>query len=74
VLRYAGDRTFVLRDDVWTDTAFDPDAMIPVEVSFASDEYFALLSEHPELGAAFALGQQVVVVVGDSAYRVTSAA
>jgi Ca-activated chloride channel family protein len=74
VLRYAGDRTFVLRDGVWTDTAFDPDAMTPIEVSFASDEYFALLSEHPELGAAFALGQQVVVVIGDSAYRVTSAA
>jgi Ca-activated chloride channel family protein len=74
VLRYAGDRTFVLRDGVWTDTAFDPDTMTPVEVAFASDEYFALLSEHPELGAAFALGQQVIVVVGESAYQVTSTA
>ena len=72
VMRYAGSRTFILRDGVWTDTAYNPDAMTVVEVPFASDEYFALLGEHPELGAAFALGQQVLAVVGDTAYRVTA--
>jgi Ca-activated chloride channel family protein len=71
VLRYAGTRAFVLRDGVWTDTTFDPDAMSTVDIPFASDEYFALLEEHPELGDAFALGQQVIVVLGDTAYRVT---
>jgi Ca-activated chloride channel family protein len=73
VLRYAGNRAFVLRDGVWTDTAYDP-AMTTNDVSFASDAYFALLSDHPDLGPAFALGQQVLVVVGEQAYRVTAAA
>ncbi|MBW3633283.1 MAG: VWA domain-containing protein [Chloroflexi bacterium] len=70
VLRYAGTRAFVLRDGVWTDTAYDPDEMTTVEVPFASDAYFTLLRDHPVLGPAFALGQQVVVVLDDTAYRV----
>ena len=70
VLRYAGTRAFILRDGVWTDTAYDPAAMTTTNVPFASDEYFRVLGEHPELGAAFALGQQVVVVLDDTAYRV----
>ena len=71
VLRYAGDATFVLRDGIWTDTRFDAGSMTAVDVPFASDAYFDLLSEHPDLGAAFALGQEVIVVLGDTAYRVT---
>jgi hypothetical protein len=72
VLRYAGSRAFVLRDGVWTDTSFDPAATTTVDVPFASDEYFALLGEHPELGPAFALGQQVIVVLDGTAYRVSA--
>jgi Ca-activated chloride channel family protein len=74
VLRYAGGRTFVLRDDVWTDTAFNPDQMTATTVPFASDDYFALLGEHPELGSAFALGQEVIVMLGGTAYHVTAEA
>ena len=74
VLRYAGDRAFVLRDDVWTDTTYDPSTMTTIDVPFASEEYFALLGEYPELGDAFALGQQVIVVLGDDAYRVIAGA
>jgi hypothetical protein len=48
--------------------------MTAIDVQFASDEYFALLGEHPELGGAFALGQQVVVVLDGTAYRVTAEA
>ncbi|MDQ3227915.1 MAG: VWA domain-containing protein [Chloroflexota bacterium] len=72
VLRYAGTGAFVLRDDVWTDTAFNPDTMTTIDVPFASDAYFDLLSQHPGLGAAFALGQQVIVVLDEVAYRVTA--
>jgi hypothetical protein len=46
--------------------------MTTLDVPFASDEYFALLGEHPELGPAFALGQQVIVVVDGTAYQVTA--
>jgi Ca-activated chloride channel family protein len=72
VLRYAGTRAFVLRDGVWTDTAYDPNDMETIEVTFASDDYFSLLHDQPELGPAFALGHQVVVVLDDTAYRVTA--
>ena len=74
VLRYAGSRAFVLRDGVWTDTTYDPATMTATDVPFASDEYFTLLGEHPELGPAFALGQQVIVVLDETAYRVTAEA
>jgi Ca-activated chloride channel family protein len=74
VLRYAGSNAFVLRDGVWTDTRYIPDEMIAVDIPFASDEYFSLLDEHPELAPALALGKQVIVVAGDAAYRITGAA
>jgi len=71
VMRFAGTWTFVLRDDIWTDLSFDQTTMETIDVPFASDEYFTLLDEHPELGAAFALGQNVIVVLDGAAYRVT---
>jgi hypothetical protein len=74
VLRYAGTRAFVLRDGVWTDTTYDPATMTATDVPFASDAYFTLLGEYPELGPAFALGQQVIVVLDGKAYRVTAEA
>jgi Ca-activated chloride channel homolog len=72
VLRYAGDRAFVLREGVWTDTTYDPETINTVDVPFASEAYFALLSEHSELGPAFALGHEVVAVLDGIAYRVTA--
>lgn len=75
VLRYVGDRTFLLADGVWTDTRFDATTMTATEVAFASDAYFALLVDHPELAAPFALGELVVALADDgTAYRVTPAA
>ena len=74
VLRYAGERAFVLRDGVWLDTHFDPDRMTTTTIPFASDAYFDLLEAHPDLGPALALGRQIIVVVGETAYEVTDAA
>jgi Ca-activated chloride channel family protein len=69
-IRYVGDKTFVLHNDIWTDTAFDPDQMRPVPVSFGSDDYFELLASRPEWGRYFALGQHVIVVLEGTAYEV----
>jgi Ca-activated chloride channel family protein len=71
VVQSVGSRTFFLRDGVWTDSAFDPDAGEPQVVPFASDAYFELLSARPELGEALALGEEVIVVVDGAAYRIT---
>jgi Ca-activated chloride channel family protein len=69
-VQYVGDKTFVLNDGVWTDTTFDVDKMVPVPVSFGSDDYFALLAAHPDWGRYFALGDQIVVVLDGTAYEV----
>jgi Ca-activated chloride channel homolog len=61
-MRRAGDRTFVLRDSVWTDTRYHPAAHLRVvRVQAFSDAYFALARAVPDLGDAFAAGDRVVV-------------
>lgn len=65
-----GDKTFLYLDGVWTDTTFEPDNMETVEIEFLSDAYFDLLTEHPELGEYFAVGEQVIVVFEGTAYEV----
>lgn len=66
----AGSRTFFLRGDVWVDSAYDA-ADMPQVIPFASDAYFDLLSDRPELGQALALGEEVIIVVDGAAYRIT---
>ena len=71
-VQIAGDRTFFLRGGVWVDSAYDATAGEPAVIPFASDAYFELLSARPELGAALALGEEVLVVVDGVAYRITT--
>jgi Ca-activated chloride channel family protein len=70
IVRIVGSRTFVLADDIWTDTAFDPDAMSPIKVQFLSTEYFELVQAYPELGDAFALSEHVIAFASGKAYEV----
>ncbi len=69
-VKYAGDKTFILHNETWIDTTYDPDKMTPVPVSFGSDDYFALVAAHPEWGKYFALGDHVIVVLDGTAYEV----
>ncbi len=70
VVKYVGDKTFVLQDDVWIDTAYDVDKMTTTQISFGSDNYFELLAARPEWGKYFALGTHVIVVLEGTAYEV----
>jgi len=70
VVKYVGDKTFVLHDDVWMDTAYDVDKMTTTRISFGSDNYFELLAAWPEWGKYFALGTHVIVVLEGTAYEV----
>jgi Ca-activated chloride channel family protein len=72
-VRLVGDKAFVLRDGVWTDTSFDPSRMTTTRLAFGSDAFFELLAAHPELGRFFALGERVIVVVDGVAYETTPA-
>ncbi|MFM9106066.1 MAG: VIT domain-containing protein [Chloroflexota bacterium] len=72
-VRSAGGRTYVNREGVWTDTAFDPTSGPPRRVVYLSDEYFALLAADPGLGAAFALGDRVILRSGGEFIEVAPA-
>ena len=69
-VRYVGNKTFILRDGVWIDTAYDPETMEPVRVGFGSDAYFDLLAARPEWGEYLALGTRVLFVAEGTAYEV----
>lgn len=73
-VRSVGGKTFYLREGVWTDAEFKADAKLPeTTLTFASDEYFALLKREPRLADFFALGERVVVVYQGRVYRVQAA-
>lgn len=72
MVRIVGSRTFVLADGVWIDTAYDPQTMQTIKVSFLSKDYFDLISAMPDLGAGFALGQRVIAVVGGEGFEVVA--
>jgi Ca-activated chloride channel family protein len=68
-VQIVGDRAFVLRDGVWTDTTFDTSTMTATKLDFGSDAFFQLLADHPEAGRYFALGERVIVVIDGVAYE-----
>jgi Ca-activated chloride channel family protein len=70
IVRLAGAKTFRLIDGVWIDTAFDPNTMSTKKVPFLSEDYFELADARSEFGDAFALGERVIILVGDVAYEV----
>jgi Ca-activated chloride channel family protein len=72
-VRKVGEKTFYLRDDVWTDAEFKPEARLPeTRLEFGGDEYFALIKREPQLARFFSLGERVVVVYKGRVYRVGS--
>jgi Ca-activated chloride channel family protein len=68
-IQIIGSKTFVNRQGVWIDTAYD-DTLSTEQVGFASDSYFELLSAAPELGQYLALGEQLIVVFDGIAYEI----
>jgi Ca-activated chloride channel family protein len=73
LVRTAGSKAFRLADGVWTDTAYDP-AVETLAVPFLSEDYFGLAAAHPDLAAALAVAERVIVVWDGVAYQVVGAA
>ncbi|HEX8118670.1 MAG TPA: VIT domain-containing protein, partial [Pyrinomonadaceae bacterium] len=72
-VRKVGDKTFYLREGVWTDSEFKADAKLPeTAVEFGGEEYFALIKREPQLARFFSLGERVLVVYNGRVYRVSS--
>ena len=65
-----GGKTFVLREGVWTDTAFDATKFpTPKTIKFGSNEYFDLLSDK-HIAQWLSAGERIVWVSGGVAVRV----
>jgi Ca-activated chloride channel family protein len=69
-MRFVENKTFLLRDEVWVDTTYDPDTMPLKRIGFGSEVYFDLLTAQPAWGKFLALGEQVIFVVGGTAYEI----
>jgi len=69
-IRRAGTRVFVLRDSVWTDQRFHS-GMRMIRVQPFGTGYFRVLELAPELRAAFAVGERVVVAGRNMAIEVS---
>jgi len=59
-VKYVGEKTLFLREDIWIDTDYR-DEKVTIKVTYLGEEYFRLLREKPELGKYFALGEKVIV-------------
>lgn len=71
-LKHAGDKAFILRNGVWTDTTFVPEKMTTTKIQFGSQQYFDLLAQHPDWNKYVAVGEQVIFVVDGVAYEITA--
>jgi Ca-activated chloride channel family protein len=72
-VRLAGARTYVFKNGIWMDTAYDPQNDQTTKVAFLSEDYFRLVQAQPDLAAAFALGERVIAFAGGVAYEVVQA-
>ena len=68
--KVVGGKTFVLKGDVWTDTAFDAAKFpVPKVIKFGSDAYFELLNDK-QIAQWLSVGEQVAWVAGGVGVRV----
>jgi hypothetical protein len=73
-INVVANKTFVLRDGIWTDTTYEPQEMRTTAVQFGSETYFALLEDHAEWGQYFAVGDRIIVVLEGTAYQIDPSA
>ena len=75
VNQFVGNKSFTNLSQtvpVWMDSEYSADKRLPeVNVRFASDDYFKLVTAEPALAQYLALGEQVVVVWKGKVYRIT---
>jgi hypothetical protein len=61
---------------VWVDTIYTTEWAAargnptPTVVKFLSEDYFALLTQHPEIAEYLAVGDRLILVIGDIVYQI----
>lgn len=68
-VKYVGDKTFYLRDKVWTDSEYKKGEKTE-KIKYMSKEYFELLKKNAKLGKYLAIAEKVIVVFEGKAYEV----
>jgi Ca-activated chloride channel family protein len=68
-IQYKGDKTFYLKDGVWTDSLFSEGGRVR-EIKFNSDEYFRLLVDEPGLAKYLSVGGKLIVVYKGVTYKI----
>jgi Ca-activated chloride channel family protein len=68
--RFVNGRAFFQNGNQWIDSKAQNTSKRE-RVQFNSEEYFNLLTKHPEAGPWLALGQNVVLTLDDTAYEIT---
>ena len=66
---YKDDKTFYLKDGVWTDSEYR-DGAPTTEIKFNSDEFYRLIAEKPGLAKYLSAGRNLIVVFGGVNYRI----
>lgn len=70
--QFVANKNFINQSGVWIDSDFSETAKLTeTSIKFASDEYFRLVTNEPELAPYLSLGYQVVVVWKGKVYRIT---
>jgi len=69
-IKLVANKAFIRRDNIWTDTTYDPQKMHVTRLQFGNPAYFKLLTEHSQWGKYFAVGERVIVVLDGTAYQV----
>ncbi len=68
-IQYKDDKTFYLKDDVWTDSDYKEGADVKT-IRFNSDEYFRLIAEKPGLAKYLSIGHSLIVSYQGTNYKI----
>jgi Ca-activated chloride channel family protein len=66
---YKDDKTFYLKDGVWTDSEYR-DGAPTTEVKFNSDEFYRLIAEKPAIAKYLSAGSRLIVDFDGVSYRI----
>ena len=67
---YKDDKTFYLKDGVWTDSEYKDGAPV-TEVKFNSNQFYRLIAEKPGLAKYLSIAKKLVVVFEGVSYRIS---
>ncbi len=70
VVKYVDDKTFLIQNGIWIDTTYEPGSMETTKIGFGTQVYFDLLKSRPSFGKYLALGNQLIFVIGGTAYEI----